>query len=168
MLLNKEQVKLINERKVTHIKNFVLLERNYDFNLMSTLLEENAMNVMIKSNTGHLNSIYQIKGATNVLKEFRTFFDFLLKMFKFKSDSRDGVDLFFSLVTQTGVPHEDVEHVFIIGLKGKTIYRIYDKNNVDYEINKGDMIFIPRKIKHKVIGLNPRIIASIGFYDREA
>ena len=89
-------------------------------------------------------------------------------MFKFKSDSRDGVDLFFSLVTQTGVPHEDVEHVFIIGLKGKTIYRIYDKNNVDYEINKGDMIFIPRKIKHKVIGLNPRIIASIGFYDREA
>jgi len=28
------------------------------------------------------------------------------------------------------------------------------------------MVFIPRGIKHKVIGLNPRIIASVGFYGK--
>ena len=166
MLLNKEQIKQINERKVTHVKNFISLERNYDFNLMSNLLEENQVPVIVKSNAGHLNNIYQMKQVTNALKEFKVFFDFLFKTFKFKPDSRDGVDLYFSLVSQIGIPHVDIESVFIIGLKGKTIYRIFDKVNVDYNINEGDMIFIPCDVKHKVIGLTPRIIASIGFYNR--
>ena len=60
----------------------------------------------------------------------------------------------------------DEEDVFILGLKGKTIYRIYGVENKDYEINKGDLIFIPKNIKHKVMAINPRIIASIGFYGK--
>ena len=74
------------------------------------------------------------------------------------------VDLFFSLVSQIGNSHVDIEDVFIIGLKGEIIYRIFDFENKDYSIKKGDMIFIPKSIKHKAIGINPRIIVSIGFY----
>ena len=166
MLLDKEKVEKIKNKKVTYIKNFTTLERNYDFNLMSNLLEENNTPIFSRSNVGHLHDIYQIRHVTDVLKEFRIFFDFLFKIFKFKSDSRDSVDLFFSLISQTGVPHKDEENVFIIGLRGKTIYKVFDEIKNDYEINEGDMIFIPPDIKHKVIGITPRIVASVGFYDR--
>ena len=166
MLINKDQVNLIKENKICYIKNFILLEREYDFNLISLLLEENYLKVQQKTNIGDLKDVFHIKNVSNCLKEFKTFFDFLSKLFKYERDPRDEVDLFFSLVSQVGNTHEDVEDVFIIGLSGKTIYRIFDMQNKDYEINKGDLIFIPKDIKHKVIGVNPRIIASIGFYGK--
>ena len=40
MLLKKEQIESIQNREVTYIKNFALLEREYDFNLISEILEE--------------------------------------------------------------------------------------------------------------------------------
>ena len=63
-----------------------------------------------------------------------------------------------------GRSHIDEEDVFIIGLKGNVIYRVFDIQNKDYSIEEGDMIFIPKGLKHKVIGISPRIIASIGLY----
>ena len=51
-----------------------------------------------------------------------------------------------------------------MGLHGKTMYQIYGENKIDYIINKGDLIFIPKGNKHRSIALSPRIIASIGFY----
>jgi cupin superfamily acireductone dioxygenase involved in methionine salvage len=166
MLINNDQVNLIKENKVFYIKNFASLEREYDFNLISLLLEEHDLKVGSKSNIGNLKDIFQIYKVSNCLKEFKTFFDFLSKLFKYKRDSKDEVDLFFSLTSQIGSPHLDEEDVFILGLKGKTIYRIYGVENKDYEINKGDLIFIPKNIKHKVMAINPRIIASIGFYGK--
>lgn len=166
MLINKDQVNLIKENKVCYIKNFASLEREYDFNLISLLLEENNLKIQQKTNIGNLKDVFQIYQVSNSLKEFKTFFDFLSKLFKYERDSRDEVDLFFSLVSQIGNSHIDIEDVFILGLSGKTIYRIFDVQNQEYEINKGDLIFIPKNIKHKVIGINPRIIASIGFYGK--
>lgn len=166
MLINKDQVNLIKENKVCYIKNFASLERKYDFNLISLLLEENNLKIQQKTNIGNLKDVFQIYQVSNSLKEFKTFFDFLSKLFKYERDSRDEVDLFFSLVSQIGNSHIDIEDVFILGLSGKTIYRIFDVQNQEYEINKGDLIFIPKNIKHKVIGINPRIIASIGFYGK--
>ena len=77
--------------------------------------------------------------VSNTLQEFKTFFDFLSKLFKYERDSKDEVDLFFSLVSQVG-GYVDIEDVFIIGLKGTTIYRVFDIENKDYYIKKGDMI----------------------------
>ena len=51
-----------------------------------------------------------------------------------------------------------------MGLKGKVIYKIFDTDVTEYIIEKGDMIFIPRGIKHKVIGITPRIVAAAGFF----
>tara|TARA_R100000388_G_C7172266_1_gene124507 strand:+ start:93 stop:608 length:516 start_codon:yes stop_codon:yes gene_type:complete len=165
MLLNKEQVESIKNNKVTHVKNFVSLEREYDFNLISQFLEERDDGVLTKTDMGNLRDVYQMKRVTDYLPEFRIFFDFLLKTFKYKPDARDAIELFFSFATQSGKPHKDIENVFIIGLKGKVIYRIFEGENADYEINKGDMIFIPRNIYHKVVGITPRIIASVGFFE---
>ena len=167
MLINKDQINLIKENKVCYIKNFASLEREYDFNLISLLLEENNLKVGYKSNIGDLKDIFQLARVSNCLKEFKTFLDFLSKLFKYKRDSRDEVDLFFSLVSQTGSSHTDQEDIFILGLKGSVIYRIFNIQNKDYEINKGDLIFIPKNIKHKVISITPRIIASIGFFGKK-
>ena len=144
MLLKKEQIESIQNREVTYIKNFALLEREYDFNLISKILEEQDNRVLTKTNIGSLRDVYQMLNVTNYLQEFRIYFNF---------------------AAQVGAVHDDIENVFIIGLKGKTVYRVYDTNNIDYEINKGDMIFIPPGIRHKVIAMTPRIIASIGFYN---
>ena len=164
MLIKAQDLKDIQENKVTLIKNFINLERNYDFNLISNLIEENDLSIMPKSQIGNLKDVFQIYKVSNCLQEFKTFFDFLTKLFKYERDLRDEVDLFFSLVSQVGNSHVDIEDVFIIGLKGKIIYRVFDFENKDYSIEKGDMIFIPKSIKHKAIGINPRIIVSIGFY----
>ena len=164
MLIKEHDLKDIQENKVTLIKNFINLERNYDFNLISNLIEENDLSIVQKSQIGNLKDVFQIYKVSNCLQEFKTFFDFLSKLFRYERDSRDEVDLFFSLVSQIGNSHVDIEDVFIIGLKGEIIYRIFDFENKDYSIKKGDMIFIPKSIKHKAIGINPRIIVSIGFY----
>mgnify|MGYP003641475760 CR=1 FL=1 len=164
MLINEKDLNNIKKNRVTLVKNFINLERNYDFNLISNLIEENDLSISQKTNFGNLRNVFQIYKVSNCLQEFKTFFDFLSKLFRYERDSRDEVDLFFSLVSQIGNSHVDIEDVFIIGLKGKIIYRVFDFEDKDYSIEQGDMIFIPKGIKHKVIGINPRIVASIGFY----
>tara|TARA_R110002012_G_scaffold57729_1_gene148875 strand:- start:45 stop:563 length:519 start_codon:yes stop_codon:yes gene_type:complete len=166
MLIKALEVDSIKQNKVTLIKNFASLTREYDFNLLSDLMEKNECIISQKSFVGNLKDVFQIHKISNTLQEFKMFFDFLSKLFKYERDAKDEIDLFFSLVSQVGNAHVDIEDVFIIGLKGITIYRVFDSKNKDYYIEKGDMIFIPRGIKHKVIGLNPRVIASVGFYGK--
>jgi len=166
MLIKQSDVTSIRENKVTLIKNFASLTREYDFNLLSTLMEENDCIITQKSTVGNLKDVFQMLKVSNSLKEFKTFFDFLSKLFKYERDSKDEVDLFFSFVSQVGGAHVDIEDVFIIGLQGKVIYRVFDVETKDYNVEKGDMIFIPSGKKHKVLSMSPRIIASIGFYGK--
>jgi len=171
MLIKEQDLDDIKENKVTLVKNFVSLERNYDFNLLSKLMEENELIILKKTNadefSGTLKDAYQMLKINNFLPEFNVFFDFITKLFKYERHAEDAVDLFFSFVSKVGAAHRDTEDVFIIGLKGKVIYRVFDTETVDYKINKGDMIFIPKGLKHKVLAITPRIIASIGFFGKK-
>ena len=164
MLLNETEVNSIKQNKVTLIKNFIELHKIYDFNFISEILEENDFVVESKTNLNNLGNVFQIRNVISTSDEFKTLFDFLSKLFKYQRDIKDSIDLFISFVSQVGRPHIDEEDVFIVGLKGNVIYRVFDIKNKDYNIEEGDMIFIPKGLKHKVIGLNPRIIASIGLY----
>jgi len=166
MLIKELEINSIKQNKTTLIKNFASLTREYDFNLLSQLMEENDLMIGQKSCVGSLKDVFQVYKVSNTLQEFKTFFDFLSKLFKYKRDPQDEVDLFFSFVSQVGNTHVDKEDVFIIGLRGTTIYRIFDIENKDCHIEKGDMIFIPKGKKHKVLSMSPRIIASIGFYGK--
>tara|TARA_R110000803_G_scaffold204717_1_gene270944 strand:- start:1763 stop:2269 length:507 start_codon:yes stop_codon:yes gene_type:complete len=166
MLLNKDQIQSIKENKVTFVKNFVTLNRPYDFNLISKLIEENDLQSMSKSNYGGLRDVFQIRGVVNLLKEFNVLFDFFNKTFNYKYDQKNNVDLFLSLISQVGVPHIDEEDVFIIGLNGNMVYKVFNDKIVDYHISKGDLIFIPKGVKHKVMGLSSRISMSVGFFNK--
>tara|TARA_R110001592_G_scaffold256252_1_gene519971 strand:- start:1575 stop:2108 length:534 start_codon:yes stop_codon:yes gene_type:complete len=166
MKVEIQDLKNIQKNEVTLVKNFISLTREYDFNLLSTLMEENECVITQKSNIGNLKDIFEMRSVSDSLNEFKIFYDFLSKLFKYERDSKDEINLFFSFVSQVGGSHADKEDVFIIGLQGKVIYRVFDVETKDYSIEKGDMIFIPKGIKHKVIGLNPRIVASIGFFGK--
>lgn len=175
MLILPNEVKNIKENKVTLVKNFITLETKHDFNFISKLLEENDIDVDPRTTLGHLRDVFQIRSVSFSSKELFHAFSFLQKMFLYKLDSGDEVDLFFSFVSQVGHAHVDQEEIYILGLHGTTIYRIYESEKIsstlaanstfskDYKIKEGDLLFIPKNHKHKVIGLTPRIIASIAF-----
>jgi len=169
MLIKQTELVSLKENKVTLVKNFFSLGKKYDFNLLSQLMEENEIEVDAKTQIKNLKDVFQMYDVTNYLPEFKILNDFLSKLLKYEKDVRDNlrkVDLFFSFISQTGNSHVDAEDVFIFGLKGRTIYRVFDDVNENYIVEEGDMIFIPRGIKHKVIGLTPRIVASIGFFGK--
>ena len=73
LLNNKEQVESIQNREVTYVKNFASLEREYDFNLLSRLMEENDLTVGEKTSKGILKDVFQIYNVSNTLQEFKTF-----------------------------------------------------------------------------------------------
>ena len=53
MLINQSDLGSIKKNKVTLVKNFVSLERNYDFNFISDLMEENNIIIQQKSSIGN-------------------------------------------------------------------------------------------------------------------
>jgi len=59
MLIKAQDLKDIQGNKVTLVKNFINLERNYDFNLISNLIEENDLSIVQKSHFGNLKDVYQ-------------------------------------------------------------------------------------------------------------
>jgi cupin superfamily acireductone dioxygenase involved in methionine salvage len=77
------------------------------------------------------------------------------------------MDLFLSFETSIGPTHRDKEDVFILGLYGKTMYRVWKNNTVtEVLINRGDMIYIPSGVLHRSISITPRIIASLSLWGK--
>jgi ribosomal protein L16 Arg81 hydroxylase len=164
MLLNKKNIESIRKQKLTYVKNFTTIFDTYDFNKISSLVDDNSLIVENKLTYGLVfNATWQLTQVDKFDNFFYVQKDFFHKLFKYVPDTKDGVDIFFSFVTNTGNSHIDLEDVFLIGLHGKTTYRIIDDKK-DYMIEKGDLLYIPKGIKHKSLSTTPRVIASVGFY----
>lgn len=166
MRIPESELISIKENKVTLVKNFISLKINYDFNLLSQLLEKNDLQINQKSFNGHLRDVFQIKKVGNLFVEIKPTLNFLGNLFNYEKKEKDELDLFFSFVSQVGNSHFDYEDVFIIGLEGKVIYKVFGNETENYVIEKGDMVFLPKGLAHKVIALSPRITASVGFHGR--
>ena len=164
MLLNKKNIKNIKNKKITYIKNFTSITDIYDFNKISNLVDSYSLNVIFKpGQANYFDSIWQLRDIHKFDNQFFILIDLFRKIFNYTTDIKDGVDLFFSFVTNTGGSHVDEEDVFLIGLHGKTIYRVIETNK-DYCLQKGDLLHIPKGNRHKAISATPRSIASVGFY----
>ena len=96
MKVEIQDLKNIQKNEVTLVKNFISLTREYDFNLLSTLMEENESVITQKSNIGNLKDIFEMRSVSDSLNEFKIFYDFLSKLFKYERDSKDEINLFFS------------------------------------------------------------------------
>ena len=167
MILNKENYNRITDKKVTFIKGFTHPTAEYDFNKLSQLSNDYSLLVhsfsINPSETVVFKSTWQMRSVHNIENYFFTFFDFFYKTFKYVPSVKDGVDLFFSFVTNVGESHEDNEDVFLIGLHGISTYRIIETNQT-YELESGDLLYIPKGIRHNPVSITPRIIASLGYY----
>lgn len=165
MLLNSKNIKSIKNTKVTYIKKFTQIFETYDFNKISTLVDDFSLFVQCRAEVTRqeFKDIWQMKNIHDIDSSFFTYLDFFYKTFRYEPEVRDGVDIFFSFVTNTGVSHVDTEDVFLIGLYGKTIYRIIDVKQ-DYVLKSGDLLYIPKGIRHKAISATPRAVASVGYY----
>jgi len=58
--------------------------------------------------------------------------------------------------------HKDEYDVYILSCYGRTLYKVGYKEVI---LEKGDLLHIPKNTIHTAIGLDPRIILSLGIYD---
>jgi mannose-6-phosphate isomerase-like protein (cupin superfamily) len=64
--------------------------------------------------------------------------------------------------------HSDPVDGFFIQFQGSTLWKIYNNNDLEQEqhtLNSGDVIFIPKNLRHSVESLCPRNAISISFSD---
>lgn len=163
MILNTKNIKKIRNKEITFIKNFTAFSEEIDFNYISRILEENELPNTILGSIARLDkTIWQIKNV-HLIEDFFTYFNFFKKTFNYANNERDGTDLFLSFSSSLGTVHFDEEDVHLIGLLGKTLYRIYPEKK-EYILYKGDYLFIPHFTKHRAISLTPRVIMSSGYY----
>ena len=165
LALTEDLIAKINAGKeVVYIPNFTEIKQETDFNFLAEILERHELGSEFKSPAfrphgagGILSTQLQVR---NVEKDdfFRQYLDIFDDIFA-KGKYCD-VHLHLSFMALSGASHQDYEDVFIIGLHGHTIYKVYGHG--DYDIRKGDFIYIPPNISHKAIAMGPRIIMSIG------
>jgi hypothetical protein len=144
-------------------KKFLSYENEIDFNFISNILDKNNLFSKISSNwieTFILDSVFQIKNVESD-SSFVEIYNVLNNKFN-KENKKSDLDLFFSFVSgNKSITHRDNYDVFIIGLYGKTLYKV---ENEEFFVEKGDLLSIKKNELHKAIGLTPRIILSYGIY----
>jgi mannose-6-phosphate isomerase-like protein (cupin superfamily) len=75
--------------------------------------------------------------------------------------------LFVSLTkfSQTFGKHKDTTDVYYIQALGNMQWNIEEENDIfNYELNEGDMIYIPKQLYHTPIPIGPRVGISIAFH----
>jgi|TARA_R100001530_G_scaffold6519_3_gene7582 hypothetical protein len=145
-------------------KNFIKFEYELDFNKLFEILSVNNFksNLMSHWMLDHvLESCFKIK---NVEKE-EFFYDTYNKLNSSLNPENlpSDLDIFFSIIKGArGPAHKDIESVNIFGVYGRTLYFI---DNEEIIVEKGDRLFIGKGVKHRSLGLTPRIILSFGVHD---
>tara|TARA_E500000318_G_C3561504_1_gene213669 strand:+ start:2062 stop:2580 length:519 start_codon:yes stop_codon:yes gene_type:complete len=168
MINHEESVSIIN-RKLTWIKNFYNLEKEYDFNYLSKTLNSNQLvsrffnKPSLQPSLSDTWQIMDVSGCDELLLSWQ---DLIMKLGQYNFHQKDRMDFFVSFESNVGVPHVDKEDVFILGLHGKTMYTIFDKELSEIIIEKGDMVFIPSGIMHRSISITPRSIASLSLWSK--
>jgi mannose-6-phosphate isomerase-like protein (cupin superfamily) len=142
-------------------KDFLKFTETIDFNFLSNLIDRNNLSTEISSNFINmyiLDSVFKIKNVEQdkfFLKTFE-YFNNIFNNKKFKTDFH----IFFSMKTgNRSITHKDDYDVYILGLYGRTLYKVEDK---EYIVNVGDLLYIPKNHLHIAIGLTPRINLSYG------
>jgi mannose-6-phosphate isomerase-like protein (cupin superfamily) len=147
----------------TLIKNFCSFKEPIDLNFLSNLLDRNNFETEFSSNWLNnyiFESVFKIQ---NVEKDnfFKEIFNLLNTNYN-KENKKSNLFIFFSLVSgNKSITHRDNYDVFIIGMYGKTIYKI---ENEYFTLEPNDLLLIPKNKLHKAIGITPRICLSYGIY----
>ena len=145
------------------IKKFFSFNEKFDFNSLSDLLDRNNFVNKISSNWMNdlvMESVFKVENVEKDLYFFEIFNLLNKKYNEFKKQT--NLFLFFSLVSgNRSTTHKDDYDVYIIGLLGKTLYKVDEE---EFILEEGDILYIQKNSVHKAIGLSPRICLSYGIY----
>jgi mannose-6-phosphate isomerase-like protein (cupin superfamily) len=146
-------------------KNFYNFPDKIDFNFISNLLDKNTFKTEIFSNYLH-QYVLESNIRVGELQKHPYFFE-ISKLLneKFNENNYDW-DLQFFLSLTSGnksKPHTDTYDVYIIGVYGKTLFKI---ENQEYYVTPGDLLTIPKGCHHTAIGITPRITLSYGVWPK--
>ena len=154
------------EDKIIFEKKFINFVKEFDFNELAKVLDRNELE---NEFTNFLNPSRVLETPIKIINIEKDFFFKDLHIFlntKFnKNNLKNNIYLFFSFTAGGKGPlHKDIEDVHLIGLYGKTLYII---NNKNFILEKGDLLVIPKEVAHRAIGLEPRIVLSFGIYGKD-
>ncbi len=81
MLLKNKDIKRIKNKKVTYVKKFTQNLRNYNFDILASLIDDYSLTVLNKSNILNFNATWQVKDVHKTNTDFFVFLDLLYKIF---------------------------------------------------------------------------------------
>lgn len=174
MLLESQKAESIRNRNVTFVKKCKELEYFKDYNEIFNFLEFNDVSVRLKNEAIIDNQVFitnsgviQIEGV-QVNKEVNLLQDLIYNLvYQNINITRCDSHIFMSLKSGSSNEHSDKEDVHLFGLFGTTVYRVYYDDEMrfeDYEIERGDYLYIPYRQKHRSISKTPRAVLSVGFF----
>ena len=153
--------------KIAHKNSKPLLVRNaitlktfrldFDFDMMFGLLaQHNYLGHSLKKE--FVGQIVQV----NNIPIFKTYVNYISTHLKNLFNIGD-LDFFYSLKGEIGPAHKDDENVIILGIKNITYYHI---NNIDLQINPGDVLFVPKNVLHHSFSSRERIVLSVSLWEK--
>tara|TARA_R110000751_G_C13508318_1_gene451221 strand:+ start:48 stop:494 length:447 start_codon:yes stop_codon:yes gene_type:complete len=140
-------------------KKQIEFTNNFDFNTICDILDLNDFENFPVGRWFEryiLDAVFKIK-QVHRSKILFTLFKSLNEKYNLKKDTSD-LDIFYCMTSGgKSPPHLDEYDIYIIGVQGKTLYKL---NNKEFLLEKGDVLYIPKHTIHSAIGLSPRIILS--------
>jgi len=159
MVFNKIK-KAFKENKYLLLKKAIRLETfrlDFDFDMMFSLFAKyNDLNFSQKKQ--FVGQIIDI----NSIPIFKTYLDYIATHLK-DLFYLGNLDFFYSLKGEIGPAHKDKENVLILGVKNITYYHIDD---IDIEINPGDILFVPKNMLHHSFSSRERIVLSLSLWEK--
>jgi hypothetical protein len=141
-------------KKAITLQSFRL---DFNFDMMFALFAKHN-NLIFWQKTNFLGQIREL----NHIPIFRTYINYLFTNLKNIFDI-GNLDFFYSLKGEIGQAHQDEENVLILGIKNTTYYHM---NNIDLQINPGDILFVPKNILHHSFSSRERIVLSISLWEK--
>lgn len=148
-------------QQVVFCPQFFSIEDPIDFNRLASISDVCESGVVDKKNPTliKIKNLEEIKDLSNVENLIKTL---LLDNFKLDTD-------IFASFNKHGITntHDDFESVFLIPTYGLVNYVIYEEERFlqNFQMKLGDLLVIPKHIKHSAIPLSPRIVVSVGVYN---
>jgi len=149
-----------DDKKYIFIPNAINLKTfniEFDFNSLFALQATRNFQVLQKG-----NDVYQTR---ELEKEFifHPYIQYIKNNFKKIFNFHVGpLDFFYSTMGGKGVPHQDQEHVVILGIKNTTYYHI---KNEDITLCPGDLLYIYKGMWHHVFSSRERIVLSLSLFE---
>ena len=121
-------------------------------------LRENESNVRVLPYLGFVtHNGNRIESVANITKEVQ-------KLFPEKHTFTQHIYISMMSNSQNFGRHKDTMSVCIISAQGKITYIVEDEEEITYDLEPGDMLFVPEGMYHTPVVSEPRAIVSIGFY----